>query len=179
MTLAAPTSPTPRLASPTELGAPPADADLPDLCALLGDPRVGATLGGTRSGLQVRRIFERWQRLWRERGLGPWVFRGRADGDLVGYAGLAPADDVEPGAEELLYATRPELWGSGRTTRTAGLALEHARGLDPGRRVVGFTLVTNRASRRVLQKLGFREVGEFERAGLPHVLCHLDAPGAD
>jgi RimJ/RimL family protein N-acetyltransferase len=40
--------------------------------------------------------------------------------------------------------------------------------------LVSFTLPDNRASRRVMEKIGFRHDTEVEHAGLPHVLYRLD-----
>ena len=158
-------------------GSVPSPADRQELETLLGDPRVGATLGGVRSPEQVAALVARWSGLWTARGLGPWLFRAAPERVFVGYAGLAPCDDVEPGAWELLYGLRPEHWGRGLATRMGALALAHAFAGEraPRREVIGFTLTTNAASRRVLEKLGFAFEREFQRAGLPHVLLRLPA----
>jgi len=151
----------------------PSAADLPDLLALLTDPRVGATLGGIRSRRAVRATLARWNQLWDERRLGPWMFRSREGGAFVGYAGLFPANAVEPGADELLYAIRPDRWSQGFATRMGGLALADACSHCDLNSVVGFTLTTNRASQRVLEKLGFRFEREFRHVGLPHRFYRL------
>jgi RimJ/RimL family protein N-acetyltransferase len=45
-------------------------------------------------------------------------------------------------------------------------------GLDD---IVAFTLPTNDASRRVMEKLGFSYERDIEHAGMPHVLYRLHA----
>ena len=72
----------------------------------------------------------------------------------------------------MLYAVRSDAWGRGYATDMAVLALEHARRLRLGE-VVGLTAVSNRASRRVLEKAGMRLEERIEHAGLPHLLGHL------
>jgi ribosomal-protein-alanine N-acetyltransferase len=121
----------------------------------------------------VRAILERWQRAGSEHACGVWVFRARDSGALVGYAGFAPADAIRPGAIELLYGLRPGYWGRGLATRMSRLALARFFESRNPRDLVAFTAVTNRASRRVLEKLGFTARGEFERAGTPHLLFGL------
>lgn len=155
---------------------PSAATDGADLLELLSDPRVGETLGGPRSPSEVGATLAGWERVWRERGLGPWLFRLRASGELVGYAGVRPAPaSVEPGAHELLYALRPAFWGRGLAVRLSTLALEHATASGV-REVVAYTLVTNRRSQRVLEKLGFAAEREIEHAALPHRLYRRRAP---
>jgi RimJ/RimL family protein N-acetyltransferase len=159
-------------------GTAPVAADLADLLALFGDPRVGETLGGVRTEAQVRQTLTRWERRWAERGIGPWLFRDRTTGDCVGYAGLADAAEaIEPGGIELLYGLQPGFWGRGLAVRMASLALDHAFAEQGVREVVAYTLDSNRRSQRVLEKLGFGFERNVEHAGLPHRLYRLRGPG--
>ena len=41
--------------------------------------------------------------------------------------------------------------------------------------VACFTLTTNRASQRVMEKVGFEYERDIVHAGLPHVLCRITA----
>jgi [ribosomal protein S5]-alanine N-acetyltransferase len=140
------------------------------LCALLGDPRVGATLGGTRTPEEVAEWIERHIEKSEQDGLGYWVWRERASGDVVARGGLSRMhvggrDEVEAG-----WAVTPERWGEGFATElgTASVAVAFERlGLTD---VVSFTLPENRASRRVMEKLGFEYERDVRHAGLPHVL---------
>ena len=158
-----------RIADDGISGAPPEDADLEDLCRVFGDPRVGATLGGVRDRANVRATIARWRGNWERFGFGVWLFRG-PDAALLGWSGFGPAEAIRPGAVELLYGFAPECWGRGLATRLSRRALEALARVAPDTDLVGYTLTTNLASQRVLTKLGFERRGEFERAGLPHVL---------
>ena len=69
----------------------------------------------------------------------------------------------------MAYAVRSDAWGRGYATEMALLAVAHARRLGLAD-VVGFTATTNRASRRVLERAGFRFESLIDHAGLPHWL---------
>ena len=147
-----------------------------ELLALLGDPRVGATLGGPEDRAEVRAGLARHAAHWDREGFGYWLFRDRATGEVAGRGGLerkpvAGREEVEVG-----WAVVPERWGQGLATEMGHLAVRVAfdhLGLDE---VVAFTLKTNAASERVMQKLGFGYEGDIEYAGLPHALYRLRAP---
>lgn len=110
-----------------------------------------------------------------ETGWCLWWWRERASGKLVGYTGLN-RDQVE-GADvvEVGWSVTPARWGQGFAPEAAQASIDwgFARGLN---RIVSFTKVDNDRSRRVMEKLGMEYVGDFERAGLPHVLYELQAP---
>jgi len=148
------------------------------LAALHGDPRVGATLGGTQTPEQVAAAIVRHGRRWDEEGFGYWLFRDRATGDPVGRGGLSRAhvggaDEVEVG-----WAVMSERWGRGYGTELGGAAVEVAFGVLGLAEVVAFTLPDNAASRRVMDKLGFSYEREVVWADLPHVLYRLHSPGS-
>ncbi len=64
----------------------------------------------------------------------------------------------------------PAYWGRGLATEIARRALELARDALGREDVVAFTLPGNRASRRVLAKVGMVYERDVVHAGLPHVL---------
>ena len=76
----------------------------------------------------------------------------------------------------MLYAVRSDAWGRGYATEMATLAVAYARRLELAE-VVGFTAVSNRASRHVLEKVGMRIESKFERAGVDHWLGRLGSMG--
>jgi RimJ/RimL family protein N-acetyltransferase len=143
---------------------------LDDLCRMHQDPRVMATLGGLRSEDETRQAHRRNLEHWERHGYGLWAFRDRTDRRFAGRGGLRRV--LVEGAEEveLAYAFIPEFWGRGLATEMARailvLAFEHL-GLND---VVCFTLPTNLASRRVMEKAGFTYERDVIHADLPHVL---------
>ncbi|OAA50727.1 Acyl-CoA N-acyltransferase [Cordyceps fumosorosea ARSEF 2679] len=87
-------------------------------------------------------------------------------------------------AVELGYLFMPEVWGKGVATESVrGVVDAYRRDVEPARRplcpreVQANVHVLNGASRRVLEKVGFTEVGRFEdmRACLPLVEGHPEA----
>ncbi len=137
--------------------------------------RVMATLGGlqgpeqTRSGL--RQHIDHWER----HGFGMWAFRHRSTNAFIGRAGLRHIEVGGAAELELAYALRAEFWSRGLATEMAAAILERAFGALRLSNVVAFTLTSNRASQRVMEKLGFRYERHVLHAGLPHVLSRITA----
>ena len=148
------------------------------LCALLGDHRVGATLGGAQSPEAVRRALARHGEHWDAHGYGYWMFLDRETGEPVGRGGLSRAhvggrDEVEVG-----WAVMPAHWGQGYATELGAASVDVAferLGLPD---LVAYTLPDNLPSRRVMEKLGFTYQREVVHADLPHVLYRLQSPGS-
>ena len=129
-----------------------------------------ATLGGVRSDAETRAWLERNLERWERDGFGRWVFRDRADCGLVGRGGLRRFELEGSDEVELNYTVVAERWNLGFGTEIAravvAVGAEHL-GL---RDVIAFTLPTNVASRRVMEKAGFVYERDIVHANLPHVL---------
>ncbi len=157
-------------------GSPIAATDLPQLALVLCHPEVGQTLGGARSYDEVVAIFAHWRDVWEQSDFGPFLFRDN-DGSLIGYSGLMPAPIGEADDVELLYASLPECWGHGITTRTSRLVLDWAFRNRDFHSVVAYTLTDNHASMGVMKKRGFVFERSVVKAGLPHVFYRLTRAG--
>jgi ribosomal-protein-alanine N-acetyltransferase len=116
--------------------------------------------------LHIAEKNEHWDRY----GFGPYTMRDRATGELVARVGLQHTLATGDDEIELMWAVVPERWGQGLATEFAhaGVALAFDDLHLPD--VIAYTLVTNVASRRVMEKAGLTEEREFEHVGLPHVL---------
>jgi ribosomal-protein-alanine N-acetyltransferase len=122
---------------------------------MLADPRVGATMGGVVDREQVAEQLVRFDDAWESNGFGYWMWFDAATGAPVGRGGLGRAEFDGRPEVELGWLVAPERWGEGLATEMGGAAVEVAfetLGLDD---VVAFTMTTNLASRRVMEKLGF------------------------
>jgi ribosomal-protein-alanine N-acetyltransferase len=139
------------------------------------DPRVMATLGGLRSDEETACYLRDNLDHWERHGYGIWVFRDRAEGLFVGRAGLRNTHLGGNDEVELAYALVAEYWNRGLATEMAGAILELAFERLELTDVVCFTLPTNRASRRVMEKAGFGYERDVVHAGLPHVLYRITA----
>lgn len=95
-----------------------------------------------------------------------FALEDRAERAFLGYCGVQPLP--ETGEPELFYALHPRAWGRGLATEAGAAVLEAARaaGLSA---LVGVVLPSNAPSRRVLEKLGFRQAGTMQHAGREHL----------
>ncbi|XVV14436.1 GNAT family N-acetyltransferase [Actinoplanes sp. CA-131856] len=123
------------------------DDDLDALAAMNADPEVmryifdGAVLDREQSAERLRRI----RGLWARRGFGLFAVEGRAEGVLLGWAGLSVPEflpEVMP-AVEIGWRLARTHWGKGYATEAAAEALRFGFedcGLD---RVVSIRHVDN------------------------------------
>jgi len=151
------------------VGSRPVAGDVDALAAIVQDLRVIEWLWPDTQAPRPEHMLARFRRHWDEHGFGPWIFRERASDDPIGYGGLQHALVEDTREVELLYAVTSTRWSEGFATEIARAALTDTDITDP----VCFTRTDNPASRRVMEKAGFRYERDFERAGLPHVLYRL------
>lgn len=154
------------------IGRPFQRADWPTIAALHEHRESGEWLlppGETPSEARARRVADNFAECWLAEGYGPyhWSMRGRP----VGYAGLRRSRLEGLPEIEAVYALDPALWGRGYATAATQAALK-ADGPRPedGLAVAGWTLPANKASLRVMEKLGFEFERRTEWAGLEHVV---------
>jgi ribosomal-protein-alanine N-acetyltransferase len=102
-------------------------------------------------------------------GWGLWAIEPRAGGALLGAAGLVELDPAV--GPELNYALHPARQGNGYANEAARAVLDHAFGPLGFARVPGRTDAPNRASARVLERLGMRFEGEAPGPAHPQ-LCY-------
>lgn len=145
---------------------------------LFQNPLVMATLSADGRPLSDNETA-RWafliRKQWTEHGYGFWIFRTKNDGEFVGRAGLKDVQIEGQDEIELAYALLPYYWGQGFATEIARSIVELAFEHYGMQELICYTLTTNRASRRVMEKAGFRYQKDITHAGLPHVLYRLHA----
>lgn len=155
---------------------PLSEHDFADLSRMHHDPQVMKTLapanhpnGGMLSDEETRQLLARDAAHWERYGYGLWAFRAKADRHFVGRCGLRHVhiDDTEE--VELAYALVAEDWGKGLATEIAEALVRIGFKQIGLASIVCFTLTTNLASQRVMQKAGFHYERDFMRASLPHV----------
>lgn len=119
------------------------------------------------------RMLARDRSHWQTHGFGPWCLVDLGTGEFIGRGGLnwTVVDGVDE--VELPWAVRTRFHGQGFATEAATAALGAA--VDLGLpRIVSLTLVDNRASRRVMEKIGLRYEGNVPHAGLTHALYSIE-----
>ena len=152
------------------VGEPVSGTHHGELGRLLGDPRVGRTLGGTKTAEQVVEWIAAEELQRTTHGFGQWVWRRRSSGEFVGRGGLRRTELDGVLETEVAWAVVPEHWGRGYATEMAQASVAHAFSELDLADVVAFTLPDNGASRRVMEKAAFEYEKEILHAGLPHVL---------
>jgi RimJ/RimL family protein N-acetyltransferase len=132
--------------------------------------------GGVLSDEETRQFLRRHLDHWDRYGYGLWTFWDRVDNQFVERAGLYNTHVGGNDEVELAYALIAEYW-RGLATEMAEAILRVAFEQLHMTDLVCFTLTTNRASQRVMEKAGFEYERDVVHAGLPHVLYRITASG--
>ena len=145
-----------------------------ELAGLHADPRVMATMGGEGTPDESRAWVERNLRHAVEAGLGIFVFRERDTGRFVGRGAIRRIE-IGGGTEvEVGYALVHDAWGQGYATEMAKALAAHAETAGHGP-VVAYAEPANVASRRVLEKIGFRYERDLVHHGRDQILYRKEA----
>jgi RimJ/RimL family protein N-acetyltransferase len=128
-------------------------ADLDDWLAMDLDPSVARFIWGVPPEPETHREVLRGRLAdgWPEVG-GIWVVEERAAPGFLGWCGLFPLEKT--GLIEIGYRYLPKAWGRGIATEAAACVLDQgfrSFAFDP---IVAVSHRENRASHRVLQKIG-------------------------
>lgn len=137
---------------------------------LATDPRILRYIGaGTPlTDDQIKARIDNWIKLGQERGWILWAVIHREEAELIGFCGFWDgfAPDVEIG-----WRFRPEYWGQGLTTEAAKAVMEYGFRRWGFPRLISVAQAENKASIRIMEKLGM----EFERTFLHEgfeVVCY-------
>jgi [ribosomal protein S5]-alanine N-acetyltransferase len=150
--------------------------DFEPLFQMYQNDAVTATLGGKRTAEQVREYLDDQLLHFARHGYGFWMFHAKADGRFVGRGGLRNIfvgghDEIEVG-----YALMPEFWRQGLATEMAQASVQNGFAKLELPELVSFTMPTNIASRRVMEKAGFVFERDIVFKDLPHVLYRQRQP---
>jgi RimJ/RimL family protein N-acetyltransferase len=138
--------------------------------------RVMSTLGGVRRAEELKPWFDRVVGEWSRLGYSWWSVREVASGQFVGRGGLRRLTIEGREEVEVGYGFLPEFWGRGYATELARESVRIGFTQLKLPELISFTQVTNLASRRVMEKAGFRYERDFTYANTPHVLYRQPAP---
>jgi RimJ/RimL family protein N-acetyltransferase len=108
---------------------------------------------------RIRRHIERHE----ETGLALWAVEERATNEVVGVCGLFPVEGAGPEVEVAYHIARQH-WGRGIATEAARACVD--AGLATGLpEILAFAYPANRASIRVMEKIGLRPDGRVRLYG--------------
>jgi RimJ/RimL family protein N-acetyltransferase len=145
-------------------------ADLDAFTAVTGDPELMRYVGDgtTLTREETAGWIETTARNQLRDGWTTWAVADRETDALIGYAGLVHGDED---AIEVTYVLGRDQWGRGLASEIVAALVEHAvtvRGLTELRATID---PRNAASRRVVEKAGFRAVAErTDQHGQPEIL---------
>jgi len=109
---------------------------------------------------QIQAFVARQLKVYRERGFCRWKLVEKASGDLIGFCGVGFwKDSTEP---EMGWWVARHLWGRGLATEAATTALGDAFERVGFDRLIAVAERENRASIRIMRKLGMEFEREFE-----------------
>ena len=132
------------------------------------DPEVTRYLGTGRPStpIDVWRMMAAYLGQWALHGYGVWACEKIDGGDFIGSVGiLHPLNWPEP---HILYALDRPFWGQGFATEAARAARDWLFEQFPFPRAASFIRPEDRASTRVVQKLGAVREGTYERSGVAY-----------
>lgn len=131
-----------------------------------------ATLGGVRSEQQTRDYMQAFLTHWEENGFGMWALYDR-ERQFVGRAALRRMEVGGQMEVEVGCALWAPFWRQGLASEIVSALVEMVFTRLGLADMVGFALPENRASIRILEKLGFAYEKDVEHAGRRHVLYRL------
>ena len=139
--------------------------DAPRLAALNADAEVMRYIGsGAPAYHEALAEAEAFVAAPPDGPLARWAIEDRADGAFHGWVGLLPFDDTDE--VEIAFRLARASWGRGIATEAARRVIDHGFADLHLARIVAVTAPGNRASRRVLEKLGLEHRGHRTAYGV-------------
>ncbi len=139
------------------------------------NPKIMATLGGLRTEQETRSNLEWNLNQWRDNGFGLWLWFDKDTHNFVGRAGLRVVNATGKDEVEVGYALVPEYWNKGYATEIAKACIQIAFEKLHLNKLICYALVTNKPSRRVMEKVGFHYTKDIVQANESLVVYELFA----
>lgn len=153
---------------------PVADVHAEGLHAMNADPEVMRYVGGRPETLDdTRAMIARVRARWDASGFGWWTLLDRHTGLVVGAAGAHYLDHDPARPHEIGWRLRRERWGQGLATEAAHAVLRHVFETLDAPLACAVRHPDNRASERVMARLGMRHAG-FHGPDVLHELARTE-----
>ncbi len=130
---------------------------------------------GPMSRREAAEGLARYERHWDDHGFGLLAAEDRETRELVGRTGVA-YHRAWPDDPEVGWGFDPDWWGRGLATEAGAACVRWAFERLRFSRVVSICLPENAASRRVMEKLGFRLLTERDSQWGVLLVHALDTP---
>ena len=137
--------------------------------AFEGDAESMKHMGGPRPKEDIAAAHQRRLELMRQGKAFMYKILGDDSDEPLGTIGHWAIEWKGPNVHEMGWFVRPQFQGRGIATAAGRLALEDARanGVET---MYAYPVVTNEASNRICEKLGFENLGEFDNEGFVGIL---------
>ncbi|MDF1809256.1 MAG: GNAT family N-acetyltransferase, partial [Phycisphaerales bacterium] len=138
--------------------------DIDPLALMWSDPETMKYIGKTGQGWTREMVAERIERAIRfckERGMTFWTVVEKDSNQIIGQGGLVPIEFNGPEIE-LGYRLGIAHWGKGFATEIAGASAAYGFETLDFNRLIAVCYAENLGSRKVLKKVGFKELGESD-----------------
>lgn len=116
--------------------------------------------------------------LYNDRKIGKFPIFLRSTGEFIGTCGLESFYIDGRSEIELGYRLCIRFWGKGYAAEASAAVLDYGFKHLKLNKIIAFALPQNKASLRILEKVGFHYRRDFIHAGLPHCLYELTPDGA-
>ena len=126
-----------------------------------------------RTAEEAKEKIQQRMNLFQERRLGKFPIFLRRTGEFIGTCGMEPFALDGQAEVELGYRLCLKHWGNGYAQEAARAILRYGFGPLNRARIMAFVLPQNRASVKILEKLGFNYLHEFLHYDLPHRLYEM------
>lgn len=132
-------------------------SDLDSLAAIWADPEVTRFLPSRGVSIpkeKVEKALASFVEHWKERGYGIWKIVEDESDKMLGYCGLRYLEELNE--VELLYGLAKTYWGKGIATKTAKASVSYGFNQAKLNRIIALALPENEASKKVIEKTGFK-----------------------
>lgn len=129
--------------------------DTPDLYEMDADPEVQQYTGDVLP-TSVEDIFERISNYadYKKYGYGRWTTVLKNTNEIIGWCGLKYLQDIQE--TDIGYRLKPKYWNKGYATEASRACLKYGFDQFELKQIVAQVLPENKASIRVLEKVGMK-----------------------
>ncbi|QDV48167.1 GNAT family N-acetyltransferase [Gimesia fumaroli] len=144
------------------------ESDLDPFAKLNADPEVMRYMPATLSYEQSAQMVERIKTHFDEYGFGLWAVELKQDAQFAGFIGLSVPQFTAyfTPCIEIGWRLAVPFWNQGYASEGAQAALEFGFTECCLNEVVSFTVPANKASRRVMEKIGMTYIDNFDHPTL-------------
>lgn len=123
---------------------------------------------------QIREFVQRQIRHYATRGFCLWKLLDKTTRRVIGFCGLQPVAIVERDEIEIGWWLARDMWGRGLATEAARVALADGFYRARLQRIIAIAQPANRASIRIMEKLGMRYERNAVHKGIDVVIYGIE-----